>query len=44
MFTRRLSIPTSRPYQEVSKITWHEINFGPINLITIGALWKNGTN
>jgi len=36
-----LSFSTTRPDQEVSKITWHEINFGPVNLITIGALWKN---
>jgi hypothetical protein len=46
MLTSRLC-PTSRElYSEVSQmqIKWKELEFGPINLYNIGALWKNGTN
>jgi len=39
--TSRLSFSSKKLYNEVSKITWNEITFNPINLYTIGALWKN---
>ena len=28
-----------RPSQEVSKLEWKEIMFGPVNLYTIGKAW-----
>lgn len=46
MLTSRLCSTPGEIYSEISQmqIEWKDINFGPINLITIGALWKNGTN
>ena len=46
MLISRLCSTPSELRSKVShmQIEWKDMDFGPINLYTIGAKWKNGTN